>query len=169
MAERESKFEGLGPVTPSLVDRLVDYEPKVKVEPAITYRKSLEQLRSSLRRDLENLLNTRCTPEIGQEEWEQLRHSTFAYGLPDITALGSNFLHDHKRLLARVEEAVNQFEPRLSPVKVSVSMVSGTNRVLRFVIEGMLRVDPAPEHVAFDAALELISGEYQLLGDASAG
>jgi predicted component of type VI protein secretion system len=41
--------------------------------------------------------------------------------------------------------------------------------VVRFVIEGMLRIDPAPEHVVFDAALELTSGEYQLIGDASAG
>jgi type VI secretion system protein ImpF len=169
MAERDVKFEGLGPTTLSVVDRLVDSQPKVATERALTYRKSLEQLRSSLRRDLENLLNTRCTPEIGQAGFEQLKHSAFAYGLPDITALGSNFLHDHNRLLAQVEQAVNLFEPRLNPVKVSFSMISGTHRVLRFVIEGMLRVDPAPEHIAFDAALELVSGEYQLLGDTSAG
>jgi type VI secretion system protein ImpF len=169
MASNDSKFEGLGPVTLCLVDRLLDFQPKASVEPAMTYRKSLETLRSSLRRDLENLLNTRCAPEIGQSEYEELQRSVFCYGLPDITAMSANYLHDHERLLASVEEALKRFEPRLNPVKVSISTVKTPQRVLRFVIEGMLRVDPAPEHVVFDAALELMSGEYQVLGDVGAG
>jgi type VI secretion system protein ImpF len=83
--------------------------------------------------------------------------------------MSANYLHDHERLLASVEEALKRFEPRLNPVKVSISTVKTPQRVLRFVIEGMLRVDPAPEHVVFDAALELMSGEYQVLGDVGAG
>jgi type VI secretion system protein ImpF len=168
VAVSDSKFDGLRPVTLSALDRLLDFEPKVAVEAPLNYRKSLEAMRSSLRRDLESLLNTRCAPEVGQSAYEQVERSVFCYGLPDITAIGANYLHEHTRLLARVEEAVRLFEPRLKPVKVSLSPLTSPHRVRRFVIEGMLRVDPAPEHVVFDAALELISGEYQLLGDSSA-
>jgi len=36
---------------------------------------------------------------------------------------------------------------------------------LRFQIQGLLRIDPAPERVTFDTVLELTSGEYQVKGD----
>jgi type VI secretion system protein ImpF len=35
-------------------------------------------------------------------------------------------------------------------------------RTLRFRIEGLLIMDPAPEHVSFDTVLELTSGEYEV-------
>ena len=41
--------------------------------------------------------------------------------------------------------------------------------VLRFQIEGMLMMDPAPEQVSFDTVLQIASGEYQVKGDGSAG
>jgi type VI secretion system protein ImpF len=35
---------------------------------------------------------------------------------------------------------------------------------LRFTVEGMLRVDPSPEHVSFDTLLEVANGEYKVQG-----
>jgi len=118
---------------------------------------------------LENLLNTRCTIEPLPESSAETRRSVFNYGVPDITEIGQNFLYEKERLLAEIESAVRLFEPRLDGVKVAVVPATGAARVMRFVIEGMLKIDPAPEHIVFDAALELTSGEYQLIGDASAG
>ena len=169
MAERETKRELLGPVTLSVLDRLLDDEPKSKVEGPLTHSKSLAQLKVAIRRDLENLLNTRCTIEPLPESSAETRRSVFNYGVPDITEIGQNFLYEKERLLAEIESAVRLFEPRLDGVKVAVVPATGAARILRFVIEGMLRIDPAPEHVVFDAALELTSGEYQLIGDTSAG
>jgi predicted component of type VI protein secretion system len=37
-------------------------------------------------------------------------------------------------------------------------------RVIRFAIEGFLRMDPAPEQVFFDTMLEPMSGQYQVKG-----
>lgn len=169
MAERELKRELLGPVTLSVLDRLLDEEPKSKVEVALTHSKSLAVLKVAIRRDLENLLNTRCTPQPPPETSVETRRSMYNYGVPDITEIGQNFLYDRDSLLSEIEKAVRLFEPRLASARVAVLPATGASRVVRFVIEGMLRIDPAPEHVVFDAALELTSGEYQLLGDASAG
>jgi type VI secretion system protein ImpF len=36
------------------------------------------------------------------------------------------------------------------------------------IIEGLLRIDPSPEHVSFDTSLELTNGEYHVKGDAGA-
>lgn len=169
MPDRETKRDLLGPVTLSVLDRLLDDEPKSRVESPLTHSKSLAQLKVAIRRDLESLLNTRCTPDLPSEGLLETRHSVYAYGVPDITEIGQNFLYEKDRLLAEIEKAVRLFEPRLSGVKVTILPATHNSRVLRFVIEGMLLVDPAPEHVVFDAALELTSGEYQLMGDASAG
>lgn len=169
MAERENKRELLGPVTLSVLDRLLDDDPKSKVEGPLTHGKSLAQLKVAIRRDLENLLNTRCVPDPLPESSVETLHSMYSYGVPDITEIGQNFLYEKERLLGEIEKAVQVFEPRLDGVKVAILPAAGVSRVLRFVIEGMLRIDPAPEHVVFDAALELTSGEYQLIGDASAG
>ena len=48
---------------------------------------------------------------------------------------------------------------------------SGSNngRQLRFQIEALLLMDPAPELISFDTVLELASGEYQVKGEQSAG
>src|SRR5258708_24959242 len=54
MAERETKREPLGPVTLSVLDRLLDHEPKSKVEGPLTHSKSLAALKVAIRRDLEN-------------------------------------------------------------------------------------------------------------------
>lgn len=169
MAEREAKREVLGPVTLSVLDRLLDDEPKTQVEAALTHSKSLAKLKVALRRDLENLLNTRCTPQPLPDSSVEIQRSVYNYGLPDITELSANFLYEKDRLLSAIERAVHAFEPRLDGLKVSIVPAPGAARVLRFVIEGMLRIDPAPEHVVFDAALELTSGEYQVMGEASAG
>jgi len=169
MAERDIKRELLGPVTLSVLDRLLDIEPKSKIESPLTHSKSLAQLKLAVRRDLENLLNTRCTPDPLPETSVETQRSSYNYGVPDITEITQNFLYEKNRLLGEIEKAVRVFEPRLDGAKVAIVPATGNERVLRFVIEGMLRIDPAPEHVVFDAALELTSGEYQLMGDASAG
>lgn len=169
MTERETKRELLGPVTLSVLDRLLDDEPKSRVEGLLTHSKSLAQLKVAIRRDMENLLNTRCATEPLPESSVETRRSMYSYGVPDITEIGQNFLYEKDRLLAEIESAVRVFEPRLDGAKVAILPAADASRVLRFVIEGMLKIDPAPEHVVFDAALELTSGEYQLIGDASAG
>ena len=42
--------------------------------------------------------------------------------------------------------------------------VEGSYRSLKFVIEGLLCMDPAPEPVRFDTVLELGKGEYEIKG-----
>jgi predicted component of type VI protein secretion system len=45
-----------------------------------------------------------------------------------------------------------------------MEQVQGRDRVLKFVIEGLLCMDPAPEAVRFDTVLELGKGEYEVKG-----
>jgi type VI secretion system protein ImpF len=43
-----------------------------------------------------------------------------------------------------------------------------SKKKLRFQIEGVLKMDPAPEQISFDTVLQLTTGEYQVKGDSGA-
>jgi type VI secretion system protein ImpF len=149
----------------SVLDRLLDDEPGVAHEPVPTRSQSLRMLKASLRRDLEWLLNSRVPVEPLPEGDSELRRSLYNYGLPDLQSIGhseSNYAH----VARMMETALATFEPRLANVRVKLSDSSGEKTfTLRFVIEGMLRIDPAPEYIAFDTSLELANGEYEVRGE----
>ena len=159
--------ETSGPVLPSLLDRLTDREPKVRTEAPSAQTQNVRQLQDSLRRDLEWLLNTRRTPDEPQAAATELRRSVYAYGLPDFTNYTMRTSEDRHRLGRIMELAIANFEPRLTNVIVTVQDQTPTSRVLHFHIEALLRVDPAPERVYFDARLELSSSNYKIDGGES--
>jgi len=157
-------------VTQSVLERLIDREPKEQQEMAPTRAQSVRQLKSSLRRDLDWLLNTRRTPEAVGSEYQEVEHSVFNYGIPDLTSLSGQSERDRQRLGRLIEVALEIFEPRLRRIRVvPIGEISGTSFVLRFQIEGMLQMAPAPEHISFDTVLQVSTGEYQVKGDPSAG
>lgn len=153
------------PLRLPLLDRLLDDEPKIRGEAPMSRSASLARLKTAVRRDLENLLNTRRTPDFIPEGSVEILRSVYYYGLPDITSMPANFLYEQTKLLQAIETAVKTFEPRLDGVRVSLVPVAGQMRVLRFMIEGMLRIDPLPEHVVYDASIELTSLEVQISGE----
>jgi type VI secretion system protein ImpF len=156
-------------ITQPLLDRLIDYEPKAAADTPVSRAQSVRLLKTSVRRDLEWLLNTRRTPEPAPESMKELSHSLFNYGLPDFSSLSVNSPRDRDRLLLELEHAVAVFEPRLKDVRVSlVEAPAGYSRTLRFQIEGLLDMDPVAERISFDTVLQLNSGEYQVRGDSGA-
>ncbi len=150
-------------VTPSLLDRLIDLDPQNSTDPPSTRSQSVRQLKLTLRRDLEWLLNTRRIPEEAPEAYAQLTHSLYHYGLPDVTSLALNSPRDKIRLLRTIEVALADFEPRLMDIRVrAVDDGNGAPRVLRFQIEGLLKMDPAPEQIFFDTILQLSTGDCKV-------
>ena len=157
-------------VTQSIVERLIDRDPTSQSEMAPTRAQSVRNLKASLRRDLEWLLNTRRTPEAVGREYQELERSLYNYGLPDLTSLSWQSERDRQRLCRLLEVALETFEPRLRRIRVlPVGELSSNQHVLRFQIEGMLQMQPAPEHISFDTVLQLSSGAYQVKGEPSAG
>ncbi len=158
-------------VSQSVLERLIDRDPKSQTpEMPLTRAQSARLLKASVRRDLEWLLNTRRTPEPAGKEYEDVEQSLYNYGLPDISSLNWQSSRDRQRLCRMLEDALKTFEPRLLHAKVvPLEALSGSQHVVRFQIEGMLDMDPAPEHISFDTVLRLTSGEYQVKGDPSAG
>jgi type VI secretion system protein ImpF len=157
-------------VQQSLLDRLIDLEPATG-DGRIGFRESVRQMKLSVQRDLDWLLNTRRPPEELPEGMSELRRSLVVYGLPDITSMSKDAPDTRPNLLREVKQAIQIFEPRLMNVKVSLVETTDETRErreLRFIIEAVLRMDPTPEQVVFDTVLHISSGEYQVRGSASA-
>lgn len=152
----------------SLLDRLIDRDPKVSSEPPAAQAQSLRDLKASLRRDIEMLLNTRRPPTEMPAGASELPNSVYYYGLPDITGLSVKQQKDQNRLMQIIEHAIIMFEPRLTNVSVTLQPSHTGERTIRFQIEAMLMIEPAPERIAFDTRLEVMSGQYQVEGEGRA-
>ena len=129
--------------------------------------KSVRQLKAALRRDLEWLLNTRRNPRPAGSEFAETSISLYNYGLPDVTGMGWDLAARPDRTHAHDRRGRGQCSSRASRgIKVtSLEAQSSAKHVLRFQIEGLLDMDPAPELITFDTVLQLSSGEYQVKGE----
>ena len=163
MAKRELERT----VQPSLIDRLTDEDPRTSLDSRTTYAESLRRFKAAMQRDLEWLLNTRRIAETPPEEFEEVHKSVYMFGVPDITSMSRDSLPARRRLLHYVEEALVQFEPRLTHLRVSLVEMDAEEkrRELRFVVEATLRLDPTPEQVMFDTVLQFSSGQYAIGAD----
>lgn len=150
-------------VTPSLIDRLLDLEPRQSQEPPKSRSTSLRELKQSVRRDLEWLLNTRCHTMDFDERLEEVRKSILYYGLPDFSGVSIKNHNEQERLTKAIESSIKYFEPRFINLKVTLEPFNNIDRQLRFKIEASLDIEPTPEPVAFDTILQLGSGDFSVV------
>jgi type VI secretion system protein ImpF len=144
---------------PSILDRLIDPDAG-----GTRWKRgySLTEMVDAVRRDLEDLLNTRQSHLGLPKEYTELHNSIFAYGLPELTSLNS-FTTVQRAEIGRVIEAiVARFEPRLRNIRANlIDPGDEKSRSVRFRIDARLSVEPAPE-VAFETTLELGTGRYSI-------
>jgi len=159
-----ARRDATGPVTLSVLDRLIDKDPKTRSEIPLTRAQSLRELKLALKRDLEWLLNTRKTIDPSPDSARETVRSVYHYGFEDISSKSVLSSRDHSDLIREMEASIAVFEPRLKRAKVRMEQTEGNYRTLKFVIEGLLCMDPAPEPVRFDTVLELGKGEYEVKG-----
>ena len=150
---------------PSVLDRLLDDEPDVLHAPLAYRFQNVRQIKTAVTRDLEALLNTRqeALHDL-PPEFIEVRRSLLTYGLPDFTTFTLLSQTDRNRMRRALEQAIATFEPRLDRVRVILEPPRPHEQVLRFRIEALLRVEPAPELITFDARLQLSTQEYEVQG-----
>jgi len=141
---------------------LVDALQKVEGTTRESAQARMRRVKESVRRDLQDLLNTRQRCQGWSPELEQLEESVFDYGVPDIT--GANLSSQDRRsaFLRELEGVIRRHDPRFIAVKVqSVESADPFDRVLRFRINATLRVESGPEQAVFDFRLEPVSRHFE--------
>jgi type VI secretion system protein ImpF len=145
----------------SVLDRLLQTgEPEPR-----TWSESVRVLRQAVLRDVEWLLNTRRIADPAPDGLDEVQNSVYHYGLPDVTSVSADSVAARRQLVRQVEACLRQFEPRLASVRVTEAPAEReSSRSLRFLVEGMLQMDPEPEPIAFDTVLESGSGRFNVTG-----
>jgi len=144
----------------SLLDRLIDEDPEVSHEPVQMRMVDVRQLKASLIRDLENLLNTKRNILYVPIALKEVNSSLFVYGLRDFTSQNPRSPSIRQQLRLDVERTIARFEPRLKNITVQLETQTGNERNLRFRITGLLVVKPIAEPVTFDTYFDVNRGEY---------
>jgi type VI secretion system protein ImpF len=153
---------------PSLLDRLIDHDPQVRSEAARNRSQLLRDLRQAVRRDLENLLNTRVRGIAYRIELKELRQSLVSYGIPDLTGLSLGAAREREEFRRAIQAVIVQFEPRLKNLNVVlVDQTESIERTIRFHIEAVLLAEPAPEPIAFDSTVRLTTGTFEVKAESN--
>jgi type VI secretion system protein ImpF len=152
---------------PSLLDRLLDEEPDVSVELPKQRAQKLRELKQSVKRDLEYLLNTRVSLRYFPEDFKNVETSVLNFGIPDFSGVAMGSKKQQELLRERVESAVVRFETRFKEVHVElvIDPDNTLQRSIRFRIDGILHAEPAPEPVVFDSILSPVVGEFVVRED----
>lgn len=153
-----AKASAKNKIRPSILDRLLDNNPKTQVDSERDQHQKIKDLRNSVRRDLENLLNTRLRVVEPGDEFRELGSSILNYGLPDLATINMANQEKRKQFIEQLESMVSEFEPRFKSVTINYQEnADQLDRTLRFRIDAVLYADPSPEVVVFDSILEPVS------------
>src|SRR5471032_270654 len=148
--------------TPGLFDRLMDM-PVNGASSGTVSRLSIEDLKDSVARDLEALLNTRTViPEELLKRYPECGRSIVTYGLNDFAGLSLSSTDDRAFICRCLEKAIARHEPRLRNVQASLELRADSINRLNFAITALLVVSSAHEPVSFDAVLQPSSLQYTI-------
>lgn len=144
-----------------LFERLVDLDPKaLKEEPRPLRILNKQELKESVRRELERLLNTRSsipTPLYGEEELTVLD-----YGIPDFSSFSAHNADDHRRIETIIKRSISAFEPRLQEVQVTVEPFRNSDWSLWVKIDALLVIDSFAEAVSFPVMIHSKTGRAMI-------
>lgn len=148
---------------PTLFDRLADNAPREPAERNPLRLITAEELKESVARDLESLLNSRCTydEDIFQSFPETLQ-SISSYGMCDFVGMSLANPADRNIICRSLERTIAIHERRLRQVRVSLELENGAVNRLRFAIHALLVVHPSTEPVFFDALLQPSTLQYSV-------
>jgi type VI secretion system protein ImpF len=147
---------------PGLLDRLMGERTHAGAN-GIVARLSIEQIKDSVARDLEALLNTRVAMAPGVlDEYPECRDSIVHYGLIDFAGFCLSNTDDRAAICASLKAAIERHEPRLSNVSAALEMDEGSVNRLNFVINATLDLHPETEPVNFNAVLQPSSLHYSI-------
>lgn len=150
---------------PCLLDRLTDNAPDRKEESSYERVVSISRYRDGVLRDLRWLLSaSRHTDEEDLQEYDQLRTSTLNYGIRSLCGRSSESA-EGGALEREIIQAIEAFEPRISPESLQVEMMLNTNTDARneliIEIRGDLWARPMPEEFLIKTKIDLETGELQ--------
>jgi type VI secretion system protein ImpF len=148
---------------PTIFERLYDDAPHRNAEADPLRRWSVEELKESVARDLESLLNSRAALFSNSfDSFPESHASVASYGMSDFVGMSLANPADRDLICRTLERAIAHHEPRLRQVEVRLEADRSSIGCLQFGINAVLYVTPASEPVTFDALLQPNTLQYSV-------
>jgi len=150
-----SKVRTDQPVLTSLLDRLIDDEPDQKLEVVKPVSTLLRDAKANIRRDLENLLNTRLYRQSDLGDYPELKKSVVNYGLPDFSSVQFSSAEHREQFRQEIESTITRYETRFRRVRVEITQAGEEHeRTMYLKINALLMVEPDPIPLLFDSRIQ---------------
>lgn len=150
---------------PSLLDRLTDTRPDVRISSAGVRVLTVEELREGVRRDLAALFNATSLETVQDlSDYPNVQRSTVNFGMPDLSGKTASGV-DMKELERSLGRAIHDFEPRLIEDTVHVSSEvydQKSHNTMVATIEAELWSQPLPQKLLLRTELDFENGEVKL-------
>ena len=145
---------------PGLLDRLMGESAGAGA------RGGAEQLKDSLARELEALLNTRLGFPPGRfDASPEARASVLNYGLAGFAGFCLSSSEDRAAICASLKDAIERHEPRLRNVSAALELEAGSVNRLHFVIHATLHLADGMAPVDFNAVLQPSNLHYAIANE----
>lgn len=139
----------------SVLDRLVDDSPDLAIDPPVSLADQIREMRETIRRDIEALLNTRRCPLSPPSDLKELAGALVNYGVDGM--ISANLATDvaKARLARAIEKRIGAFETRLANIRVTIlKSRSITERALRLRIEASFRLIDGMPPISFESVID---------------
>ena len=167
-----SPFERL---LPALLDRLKDDDPAVSSEPRERRVMNKKEFRAAVLRDLTSLFNATqlefqdaSRPDIGIDlsKTPRVRRSVLNFGLPPMSGRPASAI-EAAALERAVHQAIVDFEPRILPHSLRVTVVTQDDamdhhNVIGMLIQGQLWSQPVPLELLLRTDIDLEAGTVEI-------
>ncbi|MEG0343741.1 MAG: type VI secretion system baseplate subunit TssE [Acinetobacter sp.] len=122
---------------------------------------SIHELRESIARDLEDLLNTRIAKlDLDIDEYALAKQSIVQFGIIDFVGLSTANPTDRQTICQSIEQSIVSHEPRLKQIKVEMQLDELNVGSLSLSIQALFNIHPLYEPVIFDALLKPTTQQY---------
>lgn len=133
-----------------LFDRLCDYDGvprEARPFRTLTYA----ELLGSVRREVQNLLNTRASWPVAV--LAERDRSVLDYGASDFTWVGPLSPEDQDDLERHIATTISAYEPRLQDVWIQIDRYETTTGTMHLTLSASLVIDDLEESVSFPLAI----------------
>ena len=119
-------------------------------------------LESSIRFDLQSLLNTRRPPDSYTVGFPELPTSILNYGLRDFAFAKLEERAERDAVAHHIESVIAVFEPRLTAVRVIALDPEPMKTIVNFRISARIRGPNGEAEAAFDNVFEWTTGHHEV-------
>lgn len=125
-------------------------------------RWNIQELKDSVARDIEELLNTRSIHLEAIADYLHAKKAILNFGILDFVGLSTaNPLH-RDQICRAIQATIADQETRLSHIQVFMHIDSDHVGSLLLTIKGVLNIRPIQEPVVFDAVLNPATQQYSI-------